>query len=80
MIAWVDFSCMQKEIKDEIYNKFDLMYKKQMYIQGNEYKAFNEEFAKYCGTKYAIGVGNGLDALMLILRACNIGKGDEVIV
>lgn len=49
-------------------------------ILGPQTAAFEEEFAAYCGTRHAIGVGNGLDALSLILRAYGIGAGDEVIV
>ncbi len=79
-IPWSSFVPMENEIKEEIENKFKAMYKASFYIQGNEYTCFNKEFAEYCGTKYAIGVGNGLDALMLILRAYDIGEGDEVIV
>lgn len=41
---------------------------------------FEEEFAEYCGVKYCVGVATGLDALMLILKAMNIGESDEVIV
>lgn len=79
-IPWVTFGPMQKEIEKEIKDKFSEMYDTSIYIQGSEYEKFNEEFAKYCGVKYAIGVGNGLDAIMLLLRAYNIGNGDEVIV
>ena len=79
-IPWVTFGPMQKEIEKEIKDKFSEMYDTSIYIQGSEYEKFNEEFAKYCGAKYAIGVGNGLDAIMLLLRAYNIGEGDEVIV
>ena len=79
-IPWSSFVPMEDEIRDEIFAKFKEMYKASFYIQGNEYMCFNKEFAKYCGVKYAIGVGNGLDALMLILRAYDIGEGDEVIV
>ncbi len=79
-IPWVSFGPMQAEIKTEIENKFNKMYEESIYIQGSEYAIFNKSFAEYCGVKYAIGVGNGLDALMLILRAFEIGKGDEVIV
>ena len=79
-VPWVSFAPMQKEIKEEVEKKFSELYQKSVYIQGSEYEAFNKEFAEYCGAKYAIGVGNGLDALMLILRAFNIGEGDEVIV
>ena len=43
-------------------------------------EAFESEFAAYCGTRHCVGVGNGLDALALILRALEIGPGDEVIV
>jgi dTDP-4-amino-4,6-dideoxygalactose transaminase len=50
------------------------------YIRGNAVERFEEEFAHYCGTRYCIGVGNGLDALELILKAMEIGRGDEVIV
>ncbi|MFK0376743.1 DegT/DnrJ/EryC1/StrS family aminotransferase [Pandoraea sp. NPDC090278] len=50
------------------------------YILGQEVRAFESEFANYCGVEHAIGVSNGLDALHLILRAYDIGPGDEVIV
>ncbi|VVD60400.1 erythromycin biosynthesis sensory transduction protein eryC1 [Pandoraea iniqua] len=50
------------------------------YILGQEVRAFESEFASYCGVEHAIGVSNGLDALHLILRAYDIGPGDEVIV
>lgn len=49
-------------------------------IMGQELAAFEQEFAGFCGAKHAIGVGNGLDALSLVLRAWNIGPGDEVLV
>ena len=50
------------------------------YILGENVSAFEAEFADYCQTKYCIGVGNGLQALALILKAYEIGAGDEVIV
>jgi dTDP-4-amino-4,6-dideoxygalactose transaminase len=50
------------------------------FILGAEVEAFETEFAAYCGARHCIGVGNGLDALHLILRAMEIGEGDEVIV
>ncbi len=49
------------------------------YILGDEVAQFEQEFAAYCGTKYAVGVGNGTDALVLALLAAGIGEGDEVI-
>jgi dTDP-4-amino-4,6-dideoxygalactose transaminase len=50
------------------------------YLLGKELEAFESEFARYCGVKHCIGVGNGLDAIHLILRGYDIGPGDEVIV
>ena len=50
------------------------------YILGEETSGFEAEFAEYCGVRHCIGVANGLDALALILKASNIGPGDEVIV
>ena len=49
------------------------------YILGKNNKAFEEEFAAYCGTKYAVALNSGTDALHVALRALDIGKGDEVI-
>ncbi len=50
------------------------------YILGEEIEAFEREFALYCGAKHCVGVGNGLDALILILRGYGIGPGDDVVV
>jgi len=50
------------------------------FILGEELAAFEQEFASYCGARHCVGVGNGLDALHLILRARGVGAGDEVIV
>ena len=50
------------------------------YILGKEVEAFEKEFAEYIGTRYSVGLGNGLDALYLAFRALGIGEGDEVIV
>lgn len=79
-VDWVSFGPMQEELREEMLSKFEKLYEKKTYIQGKEYELFNKEFANYIGCKYAVGVGNGLDALMLLLRAYEIGEGDEVIV
>jgi dTDP-4-amino-4,6-dideoxygalactose transaminase len=50
------------------------------FIMGPELEAFEAEFARYCGVEYCVGVGNGLEAIHLLLRAYGIGPGDEVIV
>ena len=49
------------------------------YVQGPMLKQFEAEFAKYSGTKFAVGLGNGTDAIWLALMALGIGPGDEVI-
>lgn len=79
-VPFVSFEPMHKEIKKEIIIKFKEVYERNWFIQGEEVKKFEREFAEFCGTKYCIGCGNGLDALYLILKAYGIGKGDEVIV
>ena len=69
---------------DELRETLDAAYHRVMdsgwYILGEEVDAFEAEWASYCGVKHCIGVGNGLEALHLILRAMGIGPGDEVIV
>lgn len=79
-IPFVSFQPMHKEIELEILNKFKEVYEKNWFIQGEEVKKFEEEFAEYCQANYCIGCGNGLDALYLILRGYDIGEGDEVII
>lgn len=79
-IPFVSFLPMEKELNDELRDAFDRVFTRSWYIEGEEDKAFEKAFAEYCGAKYCVGVGNGLDALMLILKALGIGEGDEVIV
>lgn len=79
-IPFVSFEKMHKEVEGELKEAFDRVLAKNWFIQGEECDAFEKEFAEYCGSKYAVGCGNGLDALYLILRAYGIGEGDEVIV
>lgn len=79
-IPFVSFEKMHNEIKDEVLAKMQEIYEKNWFIQGPEVTAFEEEFAAYCGTKYCVGCGNGLDSLFLALKAYGIKEGDEVIV
>lgn len=71
---------MHKEIRTEMIEKFTEIYDNGWYISGREVSNFEKEFATFIGTKYCVGVGNGLDALRLALLALDIGNGDEVIV
>lgn len=79
-VPFVSFIPMEQELNKELRAAFDRVYTRSWYIEGVEDKAFEEAFAEYIGTEYCIGVGNGLDALMLSLKALGIGTGDEVII
>ena len=79
-IPFVSFLPMEKELNNDIRDAFDRVFARSWYIEGAEDEAFEKAFAEYCGTKYCVGAGNGLDALMLALKALGIGEGDEVIV
>ncbi len=71
---------MHSEIKEAVEASFRRVYSSNWFIMGEELSAFENQYASYNDTKYAIGVSNGLDALILSLKALNIGPGDEVIV
>lgn len=79
-VPFVDFRPMEKEIGTELRSAFERVIRSSWYIEGIEDENFEKAFAKYCDTKYCIGTGNGLDALMLPLKALGIGEGDEVII
>lgn len=80
MIAYSDLRLIHRQIRSELDEAYCRVMDRGWFIAGNELEKFEQEFASYCGTKYCIGVGNGLDALHIILRAYEIGEGDEVIV
>lgn len=79
-VPFLDLKAVYSEIKDELDESYARVMNSGWYILGAEVEAFENEFAAYCGAKHCIGVANGLDALHLILRAYDIGEGDEVIV
>lgn len=83
-IAFLDLKQLNRGLRDELLAACARVIDSGWYIQGDEVKAFEHEFASYCGTEYCIGVGNGLDALTLTLRAWKelrkLKDGDEVIV
>ncbi|RTD95851.1 DegT/DnrJ/EryC1/StrS family aminotransferase [Variovorax atrisoli] len=80
MIPFFDIHAGHSELADELNLAFQRVLKSGHLIMGPELSAFESEFADYCGVKHCIGVGNGLDALALTLRARGIKPGDEVIV
>ncbi|QPW26363.1 DegT/DnrJ/EryC1/StrS family aminotransferase [Edwardsiella ictaluri] len=84
MISFLDLKSINNNYQEELKEACARVIDSGWYIMGNELTCFESEFQSYCGTKHAIGVANGLDALILILRAWKeLGKlkeGDEVIV
>jgi len=79
-IPFLDLKSTYIELKEELDDAYYRVVESGRFILGREVEAFEEEFASYCEAKHCIGVGNGLEALHLILRAMGIGPGDEVIV
>lgn len=79
-IPFASFRYMHQEIETELEDALKRVLKSDWFIQGEELHEFEQEFAAYCGAKYAVGCANGLDALFLILQALGIGSGDEVII
>lgn len=80
MIPFLDLLAGYEELKDDIDEAIQRAVSSGTYILGPEVERFEADYAAFCGTRYAIGVANGLDALHLALRAMDIGPGDEVIV
>lgn len=80
MIPFLDLAAPYRELKAEIDAAVSRVLNSGWYILGPEVEAFEAEWADYCGAQYAVGLANGLDALILALRALDIGPGDEVIV
>ncbi len=76
----LDLGAAYRELKTEIDAAVSRVLESGCYILGPEVEAFETEWAAYCHVKHAVGLANGLDALVLALRALNVGPGDEVIV
>src|SRR5512140_3874876 len=79
-VPFLDMKTPYRELQSELDAAYQRVMESGWYILGEEVEAFEREFAAYCGVKHCIAVGNGLEALHLILRGYGIGAGDEVIV
>jgi len=79
MIPFFSIKNLHLEAETELNSAYQRVMKSGYFVLGEEVSQFEQEFAAYCQAKHCIGVGNGLDALHLILRGLDIGKGDEVI-
>ena len=79
-IPFLDLWAQHSPLRLEITQAIETVLSRSHFVLGPELDAFEAEFAAFCGTRHCIGVGSGLDALVLILRALDIGRGDEVLV
>lgn len=80
MIPFLDLKSLNLRSRDAFQAALNEVLESGWFVLGAQTEAFEREFAAYCGAEHAIGVANGLDALHLVLRAWDIGPGDEVIV
>jgi dTDP-4-amino-4,6-dideoxygalactose transaminase len=79
-VPFLDLAAGYDELREELDAAALRVLHSGWFVLGPEVDAFEAEWAAYCGTAHAVGVGNGLDALTLLLRAYEVGPGDEVIV
>lgn len=79
-IPLVDLAAQHGEIAVEVQAGFQRVLDATAFVGGDDVRAFEEEFARFCGAEHCIGVANGTDAIELMLRGSGIGAGDEVIV
>jgi len=79
-VPFLDLAVQHRAVREDLVAAATAVIDSGWYILGNEVQAFEREFAEFCGVKHCIGVGNGLEALQITLRAMNVGPGDEVIV
>ena len=80
MIKFLDLEKVNNRFRDEMDTRIKDILDSGMYLSGKWNDEFSKHFSSYCGTKYALGVANGLDAINLIIRAYGFGIGDEIIV
>ena len=78
-VPLLDLQAQYATIRDEVRAAIDRVFESQQFVLSGEVKALEEEIARYCQTKFAIGCASGSDALLLALMSCGVGDGDEVI-
>lgn len=78
-VNYINFDRQNNDLNLQMHLALEEVLNSNCFIKGENLKAFQKEFAQYCGVKHAVGVGNGLDAISLTLQAWGIGPGDEVI-
>lgn len=78
-IPYINLKEQHRSLRNELIAAVSGVFDNGNFILGDELKAFEEQIARYCGTRYAVGVNSGTDAMFLVLKAYEIGNGDEVI-
>ena len=78
-VPFLDLQALSAEVADDVSNDWKQIINDSNFVLGHQVETFEQEFAVYCDCRHAIGVASGLDALKLILRAMDIGPGDEVV-
>jgi dTDP-4-amino-4,6-dideoxygalactose transaminase len=79
MIEYEDLHKTNLLFNEEITNSFKKFLNNGWYVLGSEVESFEKEFAEYIGCNYCVGVGNGLEAIIIALKSLNLDKGSEVI-
>src|SRR5690348_2171846 len=79
-VPFLDVRAATQELEGAVLEAVERVVRSGWYVLGEETAAFERDFAAFTGAKHAVGVGNGLDAIVLALQALGIGPGDEVIV
>lgn len=79
-VPFSSFVPLERELDGELREAFERVFRASWYIDGEEDRTFEKAFAAFCGTEFCVGCGNGLDALVLGLKALDIGEGDSVLV
>ena len=72
-VPFVTFQPMEAELDKDLRAAFERVYTRSWYIEGVEDDAFEKAFAEYCGTDFCVGIGNGLDALVMALKGLGVG-------
>ena len=80
MIKFLDIYNQDKNLHSKIFNKIKKLFRKGDFILGNEVKIFEEKFAKFTNSKFAISCANGTDAITIALKSLNLKEGSEVII
>jgi dTDP-4-amino-4,6-dideoxygalactose transaminase len=78
-VPLLDLQAQYQNLRDEVRAAVDRVFESQHFVLGGEVQALEEELARYCQTKFAVGCASGSDALLLSLMSCGVSEGDEVI-